>query len=199
MPEYVMPAATTRTFLDLDEFTQGYIEALFFTETEPGTTRQDRVTTRGTVRQSWARDAAEGRHHDMPGDYGPDDLAPCALERIAADCAAFQLTNAALLEEAYQRDYDAAQAGRDYWFTRNGHGVGYWDRDALKASDDDAEEYERLTAEAVAAGRDNAAWGVAMEKRAAVEVRGIGNRLDVAAGRHQVDAYIGDDGKVYLS
>jgi hypothetical protein len=24
--------------------------------------------------------------------------------------------------------YEAIQAGRDFWFTRNHHGVGFWDR-----------------------------------------------------------------------
>ena len=26
-------------------------------------------------------------------------------------------------------DFDREQAGRDLWYTRNGHGVGFWDRD----------------------------------------------------------------------
>jgi len=28
--------------------------------------------------------------------------------------------------------YDDEQAGRDFWFTRQGHGVGFWDRKALE-------------------------------------------------------------------
>lgn len=149
------------TFDDLDAFTQGYVEALFFTESEPGTTRADRMTTRGTVRKSWERDATEGRHKDMPGDYGFSDMAPEALAEAIEDCATFQREAAALLSEAYDRDYDAAQAGRDYWFTRNGHGVGYWDREALAAE-------------------------------------GLGDRLSDTCRHSSVDAYIGDDGKVYL-
>lgn len=31
--------------------------------------------------------------------------------------------------------YDETQAGRDYWFTRNGHGVGFWDREQLRVDD----------------------------------------------------------------
>ncbi len=186
-------------FTDLDAFTQGYIEALFFTENEPGTTRDERVTTRGTVRKSWEAGAREGQHKDMPGDYGFADLAPDALASIIQDCAKFQADNVALLALAYQRDYDAAQAGRDYWFTRNGHGVGFWDREALSANDDDAAEYERLTDIMVAAGNNHKAWGDANAARGRIKDRSIGERLSKACGRNGVDAYIGDDGKVHLS
>jgi hypothetical protein len=27
--------------------------------------------------------------------------------------------------------YSEEQAGRDFWFTRQGHGVGFWDREEL--------------------------------------------------------------------
>ena len=27
------------------------------------------------------------------------------------------------------REFDDSEAGADFWFTRNGHGVGYWDGD----------------------------------------------------------------------
>lgn len=170
MPEYVLPSADAPAFQELDAFTQGYIEALFFTETEPGTTRKDQMTTRGTVRKSWAARAYEGQQKDMPGDYGPDDLAPRALERIKADCAAFQAAHAVDLEQAYsETDYSPEQAGRDLWFTRNGHGVGFWDRDALDwfaASDNGRKLQDTLS--------DGA--------------RALGSR----------DAYVGDDGKVYV-
>lgn len=39
-------------------------------------------------------------------------------------CCAFQEANAALLEKAG----DGEQNGRDFWFTRNRDGVGFWDR-----------------------------------------------------------------------
>lgn len=60
------------------------------------------------------------------------ELAPSALAEIIADCAAWQAKAAKLLALAYDcDDYSPEQAGRDYWFTRNGHGVGFWDRRQL--------------------------------------------------------------------
>lgn len=86
----------------LDSFTQGYIEAAFFTST-------------GT------------------GDF--DEIAPESLAKVIADCAAFQVQHAALLDSVYGQQgkyektpYDANRAGNDYWYTRNGHGTGFWDR-----------------------------------------------------------------------
>jgi hypothetical protein len=49
---------------------------------------------------------------------------------ILQECKDFQESNAALLEEAYGiRDYNRSSAGHDFFLTRNGHGVGFWDRD----------------------------------------------------------------------
>jgi hypothetical protein len=56
-----------------------------------------------------------------PGDYGA--AFPEKAEELAA---------ADLLELAYARDYTEEQAGRDFWFTRQGHGTGFWDRDELE-------------------------------------------------------------------
>lgn len=106
MPEFILDRGTAesaRTFTSLDDFTKGYIEALFFTETS-----------------------------EELEDASFADLAPSALAEIMADCAAFQSKAADLLNLAYERDYDATQAGRDFWFTRNGHGVGFWDRKPLE-------------------------------------------------------------------
>jgi hypothetical protein len=122
---------------DLRPFTQGYIEALFFTESEPGTTH----------------------------------LAPEALARIIADCTAFQADHGMLIEacaefsENLRPDNDDVwtRAGRDYWFTRNGHGVGFW------------LQHDR--------------WPPPH-----------GDALDAAAKRAgEMDAYLGDDGKVHVS
>jgi hypothetical protein len=94
----------------LDSFTQGYIEALFFTES-----------------------GSEDDGKEI-GDAGFADLAPESLADIIEDCTAWQAATAVLLEQAYEcEDYSPEQAGRDYWFTRNGHGVGFWDRKQLNA------------------------------------------------------------------
>lgn len=113
MPEFILdhgsPEAAS-TFKALDGFTQGYIEAMFFTN---------------------ASDPDDG---DL-ADATVTDLAPETLELIKSDCAAFQAEADALLSVAYDRDYEPEQAGRDFWFTRNGHGVGFWDRAVLDADD----------------------------------------------------------------
>jgi hypothetical protein len=117
MPEFIMPVdERSEAWRDLDSFTQGYIEAMFFTST-------------GTGDDEGLEDSTF------------EELAPETLESIKADCAAFQSTNADLLERAYELlevdpkaryvtdRCEAEQAcGRDYWFSRNGHGVGFWDR-----------------------------------------------------------------------
>lgn len=115
---------------DLDAFTQGYIEALFFTEGSP-------VWSKAAIAADpaqWEVDLAEGTADGVvPGDAGFADLASDALADIIADCAAFRQTEAWKAFDDWRShcdgdEADDAQAGHDYWFTRNGHGVGFWDR-----------------------------------------------------------------------
>lgn len=88
---------------DLDAFTNAYIEAAYFTDT--GDTGQPAATA---------------------------ELAPPARAAAAESCRAFMLAAVAPLQEACSRQgYSLAQAGHDFWLTRNGHGAGFWDRDAL--------------------------------------------------------------------
>jgi hypothetical protein len=101
MPEFQLDTSRPATvdFSDLSDFAQGYVEALFF--------------------------CAQG------DDDGMDvatfaDLSLGALCRIVADCDAFGEQWGDLDEIA--PDYDRRQAGRDFWFSRCGHGVGFWDR-----------------------------------------------------------------------
>lgn len=146
-------ADTDKAFLawgDVDDLAQGYITAMFFTAgDEPGT---------------------------FDGQLcGFEDLDPGTLSAILADCAAFQATCAPALaaaqevpgygpgEERGPRGDDTweAMAGRDFWYTRNGHGCGFWDGDWPEPS---------------------------------------ASYLDQAArGFRSLDAYLGDDGRVYLS
>lgn len=199
MPEFILEmgnAEHARSFNALDGFTRGYIEALFFTDEESLCEDSDGEREMPSVVFNMA--TLESRF-DGGNSFGFADLAAKTLAAIVKDCEAFQRVNSALLEAAYQRDYDAEQAGRDFWFTRNGHGVGYWDRDQLE---NDSEEYESLTAEMVAASKsgDNAAWSAACAKRSALKAESLGEKLSKAAkafsGR---DSYVGDDGKVHLS
>jgi hypothetical protein len=119
VPQFIMPMGhekAERQFGELDAFTRGYIEAMFFTETGSG-------------------DDEELEHVTFA------DMAPETLDKITTDCAKFQADNRALLDRAFdmgfaQGHYDAESAGNDFWYTRNGHGVGYWDRDLGQVGDD---------------------------------------------------------------
>lgn len=87
--------------LSIETVLSGYLEALDFTEC--------------------------GVDGDIPAGAS---LAQCALGKARSDCLKF-INQCALqgLDQAWiVAGMDAAQFGRDFWFTRNGHGVGYWDR-----------------------------------------------------------------------
>lgn len=129
-------------FKSLDSFTQGYVEAMFFTA------------------------------DDDLKDKTVADLSAEARQEIRAQCDDFQKANEAMLSAAYATDeYDAGQAGRDFWFTRNRHGVGYWGRSKIA--------HLKLTPEAP----DD-----------------IGAALtDAAHGCGETDLYEGDDGTLYLA
>lgn len=106
MPEFQMPHNNSAQWRDLGYFAQGYVEALFFTSTGSG---DDEELENATF----------------------EDLAPETLASIIADCAAWQKSNEALLDSAYEAHpgYAETRAGHDYWFTTQGHGVGFWSRD----------------------------------------------------------------------
>ena len=90
---------------DFDEFTCGYIECALWSE-------------------SIDHDTSES--FDF-ANYDATDLSADAVARIKADCADFQQANAADLA-AYAQRFTLAQAGHDFWLTRNRHGAGFWDR-----------------------------------------------------------------------
>lgn len=52
------------------------------------------------------------------------DIDADTLGQMKRDCDNFQRQN-----EITLRGLDPAQAGRDFWLTRNGHGAGFWDGD----------------------------------------------------------------------
>jgi hypothetical protein len=119
-----------RTLAELDEFTRGFLEALFFSETTPG------VMAANWFDPENLEALEEGTlGGTLPADVGPGDIAPEYLEVVKDFCAAFQKDAAGILQLAYGRNYDAAQAGRDLYFTHAGHGVGYWSRAELVADD----------------------------------------------------------------
>jgi len=150
MPEFTLDRGSpeaSRKFSEQSYFVQGYIEAMFFTQTGTG---DDEELENATVA----------------------DLSSDAWRVIIRDCANFQAEAAPLLEQAYELDdYDETQAGRDYWFTRNGHGVGFWDRQQLT----DIQYFED---------------GQAKEN--------LGERLSELCRHDNVDLIVGDDGLLYL-
>ena len=106
MPQFHSDAAIAAGS-KLDTFTAAYIECIYFTDTGDGDQPDSEVAM-------------------------SDEL----IESIKAECAEWQATNADLLAEAYAREgYDVVRAGHDFWYTRNGHGVGFWCRDELEDGD----------------------------------------------------------------
>lgn len=99
-----------------DSFATAYFEAALFT---------------GVEHPHGHPDADSDQRYDLQS----DDIEPDTLRSMLEDCKAFQTQHAALLAQAYTRDgYGGeSQAGHDFWLTRNRHGAGFWDRDALDA------------------------------------------------------------------
>ena len=94
---------------DLEEFTAACIEALYFTDTEDA---RDRIP--------------------VDAEIDPETLAD-----LQADCRSFWrrygcFVNVAECNRGSGGYSNAAQAGHDFWFTRNGHGAGFWDGDWLE-------------------------------------------------------------------
>jgi hypothetical protein len=96
----------TLSIQDCDEFTRGYVEAMLFTD---------------------FHEHSEGLESKNPDDFSQD-----MWRQIIADCKDFSTKYAELLaryDYTYRGYSAAACAGHDFWFTRNNHGSGFWDRD----------------------------------------------------------------------
>jgi hypothetical protein len=103
----------------LNEFTLAYIECMLWSSND---------------------ESDESGGQPLDSNYSIEDIADEAMRTIMADCAAFQGSSAYLAAEqaseaavyrTHTRDGEyysvAAQAGHDFWLTRNGHGTGFWD------------------------------------------------------------------------
>lgn len=102
---------------DLDDFTRGYIAALF-------------------AAHSVSRYRSDEERTYSHGAF--DMLAPETLARIMKDCREFQAAdawkgcdrhlNALAFGDFSGKIYPSnVSGGRDFWLTRNGHGAGFWD------------------------------------------------------------------------
>lgn len=123
MPGFVMDktgSVVGKVFSDLSGFVQGYVEAMFFTETS------------SVYKSNWNNLDLGDHDGSIPYDATFQDVSSDALMDIIADCARFCANAKHELSRAYLNAYDERQAGRDFWYTRNGHGVGYWDREMLE-------------------------------------------------------------------
>ena len=98
-----------------DKLVRGYLECLFWSE-------MDQTNDQGCS--------------PLEDNYSPDDLAPCAMQLIEADCAKF-LERAETSIPHLLDDHFLEQIGHDFWLTRNGHGAGFWDGDYDKAAGDE--------------------------------------------------------------
>lgn len=90
----------------LDAFSKGYFQALIFTNLPDHLYRPGDIREWYDFRRTWDR---------MP--------ARCQAALIQ-DCQRFQADNAQHLTE-----YPADDAGADFWYTRCGHGCGFWEED----------------------------------------------------------------------
>ncbi len=114
----------------LDSFTSGYIDAMLWSSTDDNDT-------------------------PLEDNYSASDLSPALLESTIQDCARFQADNLTWIvdsERVYrprQGEYIDAQAGHDFWLTRNHHGAGFWDGDwsddAGKALTDASHRYPEVS------------------------------------------------------
>lgn len=86
----------------LDAFTTAYIECALWSSTD---------------------ESNDAGGEPLDSNYGPEHLTLAALREMIADCKAFLE-----LHGLHLYGIDAAQAGHDFWLTRNGHGAGFWDR-----------------------------------------------------------------------
>lgn len=130
MPEFILEPGTgdAQKRLDsLSDFARGYLTAAFFCGIQ-----------------------------DESGDdveASVSDLAPEAFDSLVAGAVRWRVENAADLRRATAGGaYDLEQAGSDFWFTRNRHGVGFWDRKLGEAGD-------ALTESARAAGECSLYFG----------------------------------------
>lgn len=77
----------------------------------------------------------------LDANYSALDISAETAERIAYECIDFMRAQEVDLtwycqSVATAHDYTALElAGHDLWLTRNGHGAGFWDREAGQAGD----------------------------------------------------------------
>jgi hypothetical protein len=116
MAEYLATAPVAGSVSGLDAFTSGYIMAALFS----------------------TNDGSDGSGGvPLDDNYGAEHISPETLAIFKADCARFQEFYGECIAEAVYTGCPPLDcgspprehAGIDFWFTRNGHGAGFWDGD----------------------------------------------------------------------
>jgi hypothetical protein len=94
---------------DANRFLRGYYDAAFFSSTD--------------------HESAE----PLDANYGISDLLPDTKEQMVSDAQHFYHSYHHLIP-----DGNAEHAGHDFWYNRNGHGTGFWDKPELYGEHADA-------------------------------------------------------------
>jgi hypothetical protein len=117
MTHHRIHKTTVKLLRSLDDFTEAYLEAAFFTDITP--------------------DIADGNEalQDQLDSCTVYDLHCRTFQEQIAECVKFQHGCAVPLALAYAGGngespviYNEAMAGHDFWLSRNRHGAGFWDR-----------------------------------------------------------------------
>lgn len=111
---------------DVTEYVCGFIEAMLFSDASC-------YGSRDFFKPDAQEEVKEGRADgSLPADAGLDDIDASSMAAIVKFCGEFLCNNQALLEEALTRT-DETAIGRDLYYTRARHGVGFDDREELEA------------------------------------------------------------------
>lgn len=123
MSEFVLNVGGDRgrkAFRECSEFVQGYIEAMFFTEANSDNEELEHATVEDLSDEAWKKitDDCDRFLKSLPKDH---------RDRTPIDMACYYHPTV---------DYNETRAGHDFWYSRNGHGTGYWDRDLGRIGQD---------------------------------------------------------------
>lgn len=120
----------------MDEFTEAYFETALWSSTDD-----------------------EGEPLDNNFDIGDLDLD--TKNRMFRDADDFQTRNEELLSDAYINDgASEADAGHNFWLTRNGHGAGFWDGDYPETGDELSAASEKFGEFNLYVGDDEQIYGM---------------------------------------
>lgn len=98
----------------------------------------------------------------LPDEDSPDfdDLSEKLKNETKATCQRFFNKNISLINNACNRiGYGYSVAGMDFFYNRNGHGVGYWDRDLGELGDQLSDLSKKMGEHEIYFGDDGLIYG----------------------------------------